>query len=88
MFRGLLYRHLREASTRFGRVAGVFFSAALTSFVFAVIHPQGLLGIPVLATLAFGFALMREWRGTLVPSMVAHAVHNGGTTLVLLLAAG
>jgi membrane protease YdiL (CAAX protease family) len=88
MFRGLLYRHLREASVRFGRVAGVFFSAGLTSFVFAVIHPQGLLGIPVLATLAFGFALMREWRGTLVPSMVAHAVHNGGTTLVLLLAAG
>jgi membrane protease YdiL (CAAX protease family) len=33
--------------------------------------------IPALSGLAFGFALIREWRGSLIASMTAHAVHNG-----------
>jgi membrane protease YdiL (CAAX protease family) len=69
MFRGVLYRHLREATGR------------------AVIHPQGLLGVPVLMGLALAFNLAREWRGTLVPAMVAHGINNGAITLLLYFAA-
>ncbi len=48
MFRGVLYRHLREASSRLRPALSVVFSALVVSFVFAVIHPQGFLGVPVL----------------------------------------
>jgi membrane protease YdiL (CAAX protease family) len=61
----------------------VVIAAVITSFVFAVIHPQGLLGVPVLMALALAFNLAREWRGTLVPAMVAHGINNGAVTLLL-----
>jgi membrane protease YdiL (CAAX protease family) len=88
MFRGVLYRHLREASCRLGFVASVLLSATVVSFIFAVIHPQGVLAVPALMALAFGFNLVREWRGTLVPAMVAHGINNGLLMLVFLLAMG
>jgi membrane protease YdiL (CAAX protease family) len=88
MFRGVLYRHLREASARLGVTLSVILSALVVSFVFAVIHPQGLLAVPPLMALAFGFALLREWRGTLIPSMVAHGINNGLLTVVLILSMG
>jgi membrane protease YdiL (CAAX protease family) len=82
MFRGVLYRHLREASGRIARNASILASATLASFVFAVVHPQGWMLIPALMALAFVFSLVREWRGTLIPSMVAHGVHNGVLVLI------
>jgi membrane protease YdiL (CAAX protease family) len=88
MFRGVLYRHLREATGRWARWWSVLASAVVVSFVFAVIHPQGLLGVPALMSLAIGFSLAREWRGSLVPSMVAHGLNNFVVTLVLLLSMG
>jgi hypothetical protein len=89
MFRGVLYRHLREASARLGVTMSVIASGLLVSFVFAAIHPQGLLAVPPLMALAFGFTLLREWRGTLIPSMVAHGINNSlVTTIVLILAKG
>src|SRR5262249_30657671 len=81
-FRGVLHRHLREATGRWGTVLSVLFSGGLVSFIFAVIHPQGYLAVPVLMALAFGFTLAREHRGTLLPSMVSHGLNNG---LVLML---
>jgi membrane protease YdiL (CAAX protease family) len=84
MFRGVLYRHLRDATSRLGRAGSFLVSATIVSFVFAVIHPQGLLAVPVLMGLAFGLNLLREWRGSLVPSMMVHGVHNGLTTYLLL----
>lgn len=84
MFRGVLYRHLRD-STAFMRIAAsVLFSTLLNAFIFAIIHPQGLLGVPVLMALAIGFSLSREWRGSLVASMVSHGVSNGITMGVML----
>jgi membrane protease YdiL (CAAX protease family) len=83
MFRGVLYRHLREATGRAARAPSVVLSALVSSFVFAVIHPQGLLGVPVLMGLALAFSLAREWRGTLVPAMIAHGLNNGAVTLLL-----
>jgi membrane protease YdiL (CAAX protease family) len=83
MFRGVLHRHLREASCRLRPALSVGFSALVVSFLFAVIHPQGFLAVPVLMSLALAFALVREWRGTLIPSMIAHGLNNGIATLLL-----
>jgi membrane protease YdiL (CAAX protease family) len=85
MFRGVLYRHLRSASGAWRPVSSVVFSAVVVSFLFAVIHPQGFLAVPVLMALAFAFALMREWRSTLLPSMIAHGINNAVATLLLFL---
>jgi len=82
MFRGVLYRHLRELTHRWKTFLSVVVSAIVSSFIFAVIHPQGFLAVPVLMALALGFVLAREWRGTLVGGMVAHGLNNG---LVLLI---
>lgn len=82
-FRGVLYRQCREMLGRWGRFAGFLGSGLIVSFVFAVIHPQGLVAVPVLMALALGFAIAREWRGSLVAPMVGHALNNA---LVLTLA--
>jgi membrane protease YdiL (CAAX protease family) len=83
VFRGVLYRHLRESTRKWRAGASVAFSVGLTSLVFAVIHPQGLLATPALMAVATGLSLAREWRGSLVASMVMHATNNG--LLVILL---
>jgi membrane protease YdiL (CAAX protease family) len=77
MFRGVLYRHLRDASAALGIVASIVLSILINTFVFAAIHPQGLVAVPALMSLACGMTLVREWRGTLIPSMVIHGVSNG-----------
>jgi membrane protease YdiL (CAAX protease family) len=83
MFRGALYRHLREWLPG---PWGVAAAALISGFLFAAIHPQGWLAVPVLTALAVGFALAREWRGSLVAPMVGHALNNASVTLVLFLA--
>jgi membrane protease YdiL (CAAX protease family) len=88
MFRGVLYRHLREYTAWLGRPVAVRVSALAVSFVFAVIHPQGWFGVPPLMGLALAFCLARELRGTLLPAMVAHAIQNTAVTALLILAAG
>lgn len=70
MFRGALFRDLR-------RFRSPVLSAVIMGLLFAAIHPQGVAMIPALAGLAVGFALIREWRGSLVAPMAAHALHNG-----------
>jgi membrane protease YdiL (CAAX protease family) len=86
MFRGALYRHLRESTRPMPTWLSIAASAGLSGLVFAAVHPQGLLGVPVLMSLAIGFALIREWRRSLVPSMLAHALNNALATTLLLLA--
>ncbi|MCA9205556.1 MAG: CPBP family intramembrane metalloprotease, partial [Planctomycetales bacterium] len=41
MFRGFLYRHLRENTVGWRLSKSIAFSAGLSSVIFAVIHPQG-----------------------------------------------
>lgn len=79
MFRGALYGVFRK---RWGFVI----SGLASGFIFAAIHPQGLLAIPALTAMGFGFAMIREWRGTLIASMTAHSLHNGILISALLLA--
>jgi membrane protease YdiL (CAAX protease family) len=76
-FRGVFYRHLREFTCKAGRVVSIAVAALVSSTIFAVIHPVPLMGMPMLVGLALGFVLAREWRGTLIPGMVAHGLHNG-----------
>jgi membrane protease YdiL (CAAX protease family) len=77
VFRGGLYRHLRSRWRWFG-------AAAVTALGFGIMHayPVLLLG-PVIA-LGFGFAMLREWRGSLIASMTAHCIHNALVLGVLL----
>jgi membrane protease YdiL (CAAX protease family) len=88
MFRGVLYRHLREGTASGGRLVSVGLSALAVSFVFAAIHPQGWLGVPPLTGLAFAFCLAREWRNSLVAPMVAHSIQNTTILAMVILAAG
>ena len=73
-FRGVFYRHCRDA-TRGWRVS-IFGSMIVVSVIFAAVHPQGVFAIPVLASLGCAFALAREWRGTLIPGIIAHGLSN------------
>jgi membrane protease YdiL (CAAX protease family) len=81
LFRGALFRDLR-------RKFGPALSAAIMAVLFAAIHPQGIAMIPALSGLAIGFALIREWRGSLIAPMTAHAVHNGVLVCTMWIALG
>ena len=83
VFRGVLYRHLRDITAHWRITATVAFSSVVNAFIFAAIHPQGVMLIPVLGSLAVGFSLMREWRGSLYPSMIMHAIHNSLVTCLM-----
>lgn len=83
VFRGILYRHLRDVTAHWRVTATVAFSSLVNAFIFAAIHPQGVMLIPVLGSLAVGFSLMREWRRSLYPSMIMHAIHNGLVTCLM-----
>ena len=85
MFRGVLYRQLRTSMKRFGIAINIVMSMLLTSFIFAAIHPQGWVAIPALMGIAVGMNMMREWRGTLIPSMTVHCLSNGLVTSMMLI---
>lgn len=79
-FRGAMFAHCR-------RWLHAALSAIIVAFVFAAIHPQGWAVVPALMGLAVSFALIREWRGSLVASITAHAIQNGfvmGLNLLIL----
>ena len=69
-FRGAFYRNLRVRFPLIG--AGL-----ISGLIFAVLHPQGWMGIPALMMMGFGFACIREWRDSLIAPMTAHAINNG-----------
>jgi membrane protease YdiL (CAAX protease family) len=78
-FRGMLFPGL---STRLRWIPG----AVLSCFIFAVIHPQGWFGVPMLMIIAGMLAFVRQWRGSVLGGMAAHALNNGLVTLFVLLA--
>lgn len=77
IFRGALFRAVRPG-------AGAVLAALITALLFALMHAYALPQLILVGTLGVVFALMREWRGSLLPSMTAHAVHNGMVMVVTL----
>jgi len=77
-FRGVLYNALR---TRFKFWAAVIISGA----AFAIVHPQLPAGFIAILVIGALFAVLFEIRGSLVPSMVAHALNNGMIFLMMYL---
>jgi membrane protease YdiL (CAAX protease family) len=74
-FRGLLFGYFRRRLH--WSLAGVS-----TGLLFAVIHPQGWIAVPVLATIGFTLSAIREWRGSIIASMAAHSLNNGAVLLL------
>ncbi|HEY0840017.1 MAG TPA: CPBP family intramembrane glutamic endopeptidase, partial [Vulgatibacter sp.] len=75
LFRGYLMRVL---GARYGAIGAVFATAAL----FALVH---LNPASVIALFALGvvFGFLRIWSGSIFPSMLAHAIQNGASTVLL-----
>ena len=81
VFRGALYRHVRS---RWRGLPGLVGSVVVAAGAFAIAHSYVLAGVIMVATLGGWLAMLREWRGSLIAPMTAHALHNG-MILVLLL---
>ena len=78
IFRGALYRQLR--TWWHWLPAGL-----ATALAFGFMHGYAILLLGPVIGLGFGFALVREWRGSLIPSMTAHCIHNAVTITAVLL---
>lgn len=85
MFRGVLFRYLRDRTGGFSRIGSVLLSLLASGLIFALIHPQNLVGLLPLTILATGMALLRQWRSSLLASMTMHAVNNGLATTAMLI---
>jgi membrane protease YdiL (CAAX protease family) len=78
-FRGALFGYFRRRIP--WAVSGI-----LSALIFAIIHPQGWMAVPALAAIGFNLSAIREWRGSIIASMSAHALNNGSVLLFLILA--
>jgi len=81
MFRGALYQWLRTHT-------GWIISGLIVGLLFAAVHPQGWTAFPALAAIGFVLAGIREFRGTLLPAMAAHAFNNFIAMTFLVVALG
>ncbi|MDA1008427.1 MAG: CPBP family intramembrane metalloprotease [Planctomycetota bacterium] len=81
-FRGGFFEGLRARWGKKGMVVAFSLAALVSSFVFAAIHPQGILFVPVLGGLAIGLCIGRVWRKSLIAPIVAHSLNNGLITLI------
>jgi membrane protease YdiL (CAAX protease family) len=79
LFRGALFGYLRRS---FSWVI----SGIITGLIFAALHPQGWIAIPALAVIGFNLSVIREWRGSIIAPITAHALSNGSVVLILILA--
>jgi membrane protease YdiL (CAAX protease family) len=79
LFRGVLFGYLR-------RSLSWVTSGIITGLIFAILHPQGWIAVPVLAVVGFNLSTIREWRGSIIASMTAHSLHNGSAVLMLIFA--
>lgn len=68
-FRGALYHHMRR---RFP----AFVVILITAFIFAIIHPYTIIALPIIFALGITLGFIREWRGSLIACMTAHAIQN------------
>lgn len=54
----------------------------LSSICFAIIHPYSADGMASVFVGGVTFAILREWRGSLIACITAHALHNGSIELL------
>jgi membrane protease YdiL (CAAX protease family) len=78
LFRGALYGYLRRSFPWV--VSGIF-----SSLIFAILHPQGWVAIPAIGVIGFNLSTIREWRGSAIASMTAHALNNGSVIMILII---
>ena len=76
VMRGALFRHMRS------RVAAAVAIPA-SALVFGLLHQYDILLLGPVIALGVVFAFMRHWRGSLIPGIFAHFVHNA-TVMTLL----
>ena len=69
VFRGAAYRHLRSRLP-------ILPAAMITAVAFGLMHGYDIVLLLPVMTLGFNFALLREWRGSLIAPMTAHCMHN------------
>lgn len=69
-YRGAMYRAVRER-------LGPWVAVPLTAVAFGVAHPYSLDGLIIVSIAGVGFALLREWRGSLIAPVTMHVLHNG-----------
>ncbi len=69
-YRGALYRALHRRLRWIG-------AACVTALIFGATHPYDLPGLINVTVLGFVFAMLREWRSSLIAPIVAHFLHNG-----------
>jgi membrane protease YdiL (CAAX protease family) len=79
VFRGGMYRQLRSRLSVLG-------AAGISALTFGLMHGYMFLLLGPVICLGFVFALMREWRGSLIASMTAHFMHNATTLVFVFLA--
>lgn len=77
-FRGMFYGYLRRSRQW-------VFAGISTGILFAIVHPQGWMAVPVLGMIGFNLSAIREWRGSLIASMTAHALNNAMALLFAVL---
>lgn len=81
MFRGVLYSWLRRRLNLTGAVI-------ISAMIFALVHPQGLIGFMPIAFLGAVLALLREWRHNLLAPIIAHAGFNLVSLIIIRLVLG
>jgi membrane protease YdiL (CAAX protease family) len=72
-FRGCLHRYLPFRM-------GVWMRILISSALFGIIHPYDAQGMIQVGLGGVVFGYLREWRGTLIPSITAHFLHNATIT--------
>ncbi|HYE63707.1 MAG TPA: CPBP family intramembrane glutamic endopeptidase [Phycisphaerales bacterium] len=77
VLRGALFRHLRSRMRLFG-------AALVSALFFGLMHGYNILLLTPVITIGFIFALMREWRGSLIGSITAHFLHNATVLTVVI----
>lgn len=77
VFRGALLRHLRARMP-------LVVAAIVSAVAFALAHGYEWMALGPVFAIGFNFAIIREWRGSLIAPIVAHALHNGTVLAILI----
>ncbi|MBY0312142.1 MAG: CPBP family intramembrane metalloprotease [Phycisphaerales bacterium] len=70
IFRGALLRF-------FGGRTPMIIAALVTAAIFAALHGYLVMQLLLVGSLGFWFALLRQWRGSIIAPVLGHMIHNG-----------